>query len=356
MKFGEDEKKEFQEFQKQRASFVEPFMKKEVPNFNAKPGAKRALYLEHPPLPKKMKKTNKGSNADQAGTTRINKPVASQSVAIPDADVQGDTPHQRTPQQGNPPVATMPKERTATTQQGNPPVAPTSLELDLYASSSSASVATPSTKVPPTTPKRTPSSSSSEASACISIHAHGDIEEKSSTYKAPEKETNKTLPTFLSISANENGKDKSLTYEVPETESAPKYLPSRIDEQTTKLKGMAEQQFQRVILNIGGKKFETSNPTLSSDPSSILAHLVMKNSPMKPYDLNGIQMYFIDRNPRYFDFILDYLRSPNSISQILPNDRTMLRQLHVEASWYGLTGLTENIENKANAGRTLWDE
>jgi hypothetical protein len=116
---------------------------------------------------------------------------------------------------------------------------------------------------------------------------------------------------------------------------------------------MAQQQCQRVILNIGGKKFETSTTTLSSDPSSILAHMVMKTSPMKPYDLNGTQTYFVDRNPRYFDFILDYLRSPNCIGQILPNDKTMLRQLHVEASWYGLTGLTENIERKASTGKTL---
>jgi hypothetical protein len=102
--------------------------------------------------------------------------------------------------------------------------------------------------------------------------------------------------------------------------------------------------------------FQTSTPTLSSDPSTILAHMVTKSSPMKPYDLNGIQTYFVDRNPRYFDFIVDYLRSPNCIGQILPNDKIMLRQLHIEASSYGLTGLTENIERKASAGKTLWDE
>jgi hypothetical protein len=56
MRFVDDEKREFQEFPKQRAYSVEPFMKKDIPIFHIKPGEKRALYLEHPPLPKKIKK------------------------------------------------------------------------------------------------------------------------------------------------------------------------------------------------------------------------------------------------------------------------------------------------------------
>jgi hypothetical protein len=44
--------------------------------------------------------------------------------------------------------------------------------------------------------------------------------------------------------------------------------------------------------------------TLQSDPSSILSYMVLKQSPMKPYSVDNIYTYFLDRDPRHFVHIL----------------------------------------------------
>ncbi|XP_062574188.1 uncharacterized protein LOC134236025 [Saccostrea cucullata] len=62
MKYGEEERKEFAEFQRRRSTLVEAFMKEVVPNFNPTPGAKRAIYMDTVVLPKKQKVDNKGDN------------------------------------------------------------------------------------------------------------------------------------------------------------------------------------------------------------------------------------------------------------------------------------------------------
>lgn len=43
--------------------------------------------------------------------------------------------------------------------------------------------------------------------------------------------------------------------------------------------------------------------------------------------------YFIDRNPRYFDFILDFLRTTKFDVKVLPRDKVILRQIYVEADY-----------------------
>jgi hypothetical protein len=67
---------------------------------------------------------------------------------------------------------------------------------------------------------------------------------------------------------------------------------------------------------------------------------------MKPYQTGGLDTYFIDRNPRFFDFILYFLRDPAQFSRILPADHDVLRQLHVEANFYKLSGLVDLVEQK----------
>jgi hypothetical protein len=63
------------------------------------------------------------------------------------------------------------------------------------------------------------------------------------------------------------------------------------------LKTMADCQKSRIILIVGGSRFETCVPTLQSDPSSILSYMVLKESPMKPYSVDNIYTYFLDRDP-----------------------------------------------------------
>lgn len=105
---------------------------------------------------------------------------------------------------------------------------------------------------------------------------------------------------------------------------------------------------------MGGKKFETSTPILTSAPNGLLADMVAPGSPVKPYNTEGVFCYFIDRNPRFFDFILDFLRDPSSFHKIVPTNRQVLRQIHVEADYYGLPELCEIAVKKSMSA--LWED
>ncbi|KAL3856842.1 hypothetical protein ACJMK2_011553 [Sinanodonta woodiana] len=58
------------------------------------------------------------------------------------------------------------------------------------------------------------------------------------------------------------------------------------------------------VLNIGGKRFETTKGTLRNHPNSKLARL---NKTSEEYDFDKCEFFF-DRNPVLFEWILDYYR------------------------------------------------
>ena len=68
---------------------------------------------------------------------------------------------------------------------------------------------------------------------------------------------------------------------------------------------LQEVQENQIKLNIGGKIFLTSKVTLRAEPNSLFGMLFRKSCPMRP--ING-DTYNFDRNPRYFEFLLDYFR------------------------------------------------
>ena len=73
----------------------------------------------------------------------------------------------------------------------------------------------------------------------------------------------------------------------------------------------------RVILNIGGVRFETSILTLRKDPNSLLAKLFTKESSSITHG-----SIFIDRDASHFKVILNYLRYDREInSALLPRER-----------------------------------
>lgn len=75
------------------------------------------------------------------------------------------------------------------------------------------------------------------------------------------------------------------------------------------LREMHTAQQNRIALNLGEKKFETSVPTLNRESLSILAKMTRSISPIRPYLNDGLQTFFLDRDPSIFTFILDYLRN-----------------------------------------------
>ena len=105
---------------------------------------------------------------------------------------------------------------------------------------------------------------------------------------------------------------------------APVYHPT--SKEHNRLEGMALAQ------NVGGTKFETSVPTLQSDPSSLLAKMVLPTSPLKPYSVDNVYLYFLDRDPKLFSFILNYLRHGMDLPlSCLPSDVQLLSLLQQEA-------------------------
>ncbi|XP_061190182.1 putative potassium channel regulatory protein [Saccostrea echinata] len=122
---------------------------------------------------------------------------------------------------------------------------------------------------------------------------------------------------------------------------------------TSILQGVEAAQQQRLVLNVGGKKFETSSPSLQSDSDSFLAAIISKDAPVIPYSKDHLPVYFIDMKPRFFDFILD----PSQLEHILPADKAILNQIFVETSYYRLEGLCTLIKKSQilMSKDSLWD-
>ena len=55
---------------------------------------------------------------------------------------------------------------------------------------------------------------------------------------------------------------------------------TNVDDIHCELERMATQQSKRIVLNVGGKRFETSVPTLQREPNSVLARMVERDAPI----------------------------------------------------------------------------
>ena len=140
-------------------------------------------------------------------------------------------------------------------------------------------------------------------------------------------------------------------YEVEGVAEAPTYQPTSKKRTITEF--LRRRRDQMIQLNVGGRKFDTSIPTLKAEPESILATLAEMDPPSKG------RVHFLDRNPRYFDFVLDFLRNKEFHHKTLPSDKLALRQLYVEAEFYNLKGLKDAITRRAQSPDVpigLWEE
>lgn len=94
-----------------------------------------------------------------------------------------------------------------------------------------------------------------------------------------------------------------------------------------KIRKIYDSQRKRIILNIGGRKFETSVSTLMVKPNSVLAKMISPGG-VKPYSVDNVYTYFMDRNPQNFNYVLDYLRNRGDLPlDALPIDQKSLREI-----------------------------
>ena len=74
---------------------------------------------------------------------------------------------------------------------------------------------------------------------------------------------------------------------------------------------LKEKRFRKPIkLNVGGSIFRTTWTTLTfAEPNSMLARMFNNDDQMTPALKDEHGNYFLDRSPKYFEVVLDYLRS-----------------------------------------------
>ena len=104
-----------------------------------------------------------------------------------------------------------------------------------------------------------------------------------------------------------------------------------------------------VKLNIGGKLFETSRQTILFSDSNLI-NIFLQNNDEKINDKengNNIEfcynngIHYIDRDPKHFDYILNYLRIGDEL--VLPDSIKSKKELLIESQFYGLNKLNELI-------------
>jgi len=94
-----------------------------------------------------------------------------------------------------------------------------------------------------------------------------------------------------------------------------------------------------VKLNVGGQLFTTTFDTLTKEDSMIRT---MFNGTFPVHQVVDGSV-FIDRDPKYFDMVLNYMRSGGLEP---PRDKNVLMELWKEAEFYQLTGMIEILENQ----------
>ena len=89
-----------------------------------------------------------------------------------------------------------------------------------------------------------------------------------------------------------------------------------------------------VYLNVGGIVFPCTRETLCNRGENFFCALCRR--------VENVSEHFVDRDPSYFRYILNYLRGPIA----LPTDLNVLEELRIEADFYAMTDLVGEIERQ----------
>jgi hypothetical protein len=96
---------------------------------------------------------------------------------------------------------------------------------------------------------------------------------------------------------------------------------------------------QIIKLNIGGKIFTTTLSTLTTEKDTFFTSMFSEQFNTKP-DKNG--EYFIDRNPKHFHLILDYLRNPTKEVNLRELTTVQEEEFYDEVDFYSIESLKRN--------------
>jgi len=99
-----------------------------------------------------------------------------------------------------------------------------------------------------------------------------------------------------------------------------------------------------IKLNIGGQVFHTTRTTLFSEPNSMLAKMFASEQ-LTPCNQDDQGNFLIDRSPRYFEPLLNYLRC----GKLIIDPGTNIQGVFEEAKYYGIESVIQTIESMMDA-------
>ena len=108
-----------------------------------------------------------------------------------------------------------------------------------------------------------------------------------------------------------------------------------------------------IKLNVGGKKFYTTRTTLMSEQDSMIARMFSEENKnvLAPCQMEE-DAYLIDRSPKYFEPLLDYLRTGRVILDPNINPEGVLE----EAEYFELGGMVPILKELIRNGEKQEDE
>jgi len=98
-----------------------------------------------------------------------------------------------------------------------------------------------------------------------------------------------------------------------------------------------------INLNVGGTVFATSRETLNAAGDSFFTSLIGNNFKAERDHQNNL---FIDRDPKLFSIVLNFLRSQCTHLTVDKCNRAKLQSIHAEAEFYAVTPLMEEVERQ----------
>ncbi|EGG16904.1 hypothetical protein DFA_07885 [Cavenderia fasciculata] len=99
-----------------------------------------------------------------------------------------------------------------------------------------------------------------------------------------------------------------------------------------------------VSLNVGGKIFKTTRSTLTSDPNSVLYKMFNRENQFMISHKDNHGCYLIDRDPKYFRCVLNFLRFPSTKHPPIIDDGISIQGVLQEAQFFQIDGLIKVIE------------
>ncbi|KAJ5076448.1 potassium channel tetramerization domain-containing [Anaeramoeba ignava] len=113
--------------------------------------------------------------------------------------------------------------------------------------------------------------------------------------------------------------------------------PKNIEQENTNL------NIKPIKINVGGKIFETLTTTLSKWKNSKFEEIITNQ---KQFPITNDGIIFFDRNPKYFEIILDYLRTSKITIPTKFENKKGLEILIEESKYYSIHSLTQLLNEK----------